>query len=239
MILACSLPGSGGRPAASCLIRLGDLGCAAVQDAQRLRGDPGLDRGVAGRVEAPGGLPQVFQHADEIDQDDQVGAAGGGLVPDQADLVVIAVDQGDPGALVARVAAPGLAEDGADRPGAVCGDVDGVPAAQRPRRLRAAAGGHDLLRDTAHRGNVEHAPELGHPLVPLLPGPAPFLEVPHPLAGGPGAAAAQRPGQHRHALAVRRDQQRPRRPPRSLPALALVPGQGRVEPGPHQPRPRW
>src|SRR6266487_415694 len=59
------------------------------------------------------------------------------------------------------------------------------------RRLLAAAGGHDLLRDTAHRGSVEHAPELGHPLVPLLPGPAPFLEVPHPLAGGPGARSEE------------------------------------------------
>ena len=129
---------------------------------------------------------------------------------------------------MARVAAPGLVEDGADRLGAVCGDAGGVPAAQRPRCLLAGAGGHHLLRGARHRAGVEHAPELGHPLVAFLPGPAPLLEVPDPLGRGLGAAAAQRPGQHRHALAVRRDQQRPGR--RFLPRPPL-PGQGRVEPG--------
>src|SRR5216684_4195268 len=39
-----------------------DVAGAAVQDVQPLGGDPVLDRRVAGGVEAPGGLPQVFQH---------------------------------------------------------------------------------------------------------------------------------------------------------------------------------
>jgi len=97
-----------------------DVAGAAVQDVQGLRDHPVFHRGVAGRVEAPGYLPQVFQHVDEVDHDGQRDAAGGRGGLEQAELVVVPVGQGDPGALMARVAAPGLVEDGADRPGAVC-----------------------------------------------------------------------------------------------------------------------
>src|SRR5262249_36259319 len=78
-----------------------DLAGAAVQDVQPLGGHPVFHRRVAGRVEAPGGLPQVFQHVDEVDHDGQGDAAGGRLSLEQAELVVVPVDQGDPGAEVA------------------------------------------------------------------------------------------------------------------------------------------
>src|SRR5262249_52181574 len=53
-----------------------DVAGAAVQDVQGLGDHPVFYRGVAGRVEAPGGLPQVFQHVDEVDHDGQRDTAG-------------------------------------------------------------------------------------------------------------------------------------------------------------------
>src|ERR1700676_1955526 len=103
-----------------------DIGGAAVQDVQGLCDHPVFHRGVAGGVEAPGGLPQVFQHVDEVDQDDQGDAARGGLGLDQADLVDVAVGQGDPGPAVAGVAAAGLVEDLSDGDGAGGGEGGGV-----------------------------------------------------------------------------------------------------------------
>ncbi len=55
--------------------------------------------------------------------------------------------------------------------------------------------------------DVEHAPGLGHPLMPFLPGAPPVLEVPHPAARGHGGPAPGL-GPHRHALAVGRQRQR-------------------------------
>ena len=78
MILACSLPGRGGAAAAMPSMRAITSG-PAVQDVQSLGGDPGFDRRVAGRCEAPGCLPQVFQHVDEVDQDRDGDAPPGGL----------------------------------------------------------------------------------------------------------------------------------------------------------------
>ena len=111
-----------------------DLGGAAVQDVQPLRGHPVFHGRVAGGVEAPGRLPQVFQHVDEVDQDGQGDAAGGGGGLDQAELVNVPVDQRDPGPEVIRVAAVGLGEDLADGDVAAGRDVAGVPAVLRPRR---------------------------------------------------------------------------------------------------------
>src|SRR6185369_641489 len=100
-----------------------DAGDPAVQDVQPPGRDPGPDRGVPRGVKAPGGLPQVPDHVDEIDQDDDGDAAGGGLAADHLDLVIVPVRQGDPGPGVPGVAALGLIEDGADGRGAVRGDV--------------------------------------------------------------------------------------------------------------------
>ncbi len=168
-----------------------------------------------------------FLHVNEVDQDRDGDAAGRGLVLDLPDLVIVSVGQRDPGPGVAGVTAPGLAEERGDGLGAAGGDIGGIPRAGRFGRLGgllAGLAGQDLLRGPrlVRDDDVEHAPGLGHPLVPLLPGPAPFLKVPGPLAGGPGAAAAQRPGQHRHPLGIRRERQRPG---------LLPPGQGRIEPG--------
>jgi hypothetical protein len=190
-----------------------DLGGAAVQDVQRLGADPVFHRRVAGGVEAPGGLPQVFQHVDEVDHDGQGDPPrrGGGL--DQAELVVVPVDQGDPGPAVIRVAAVGLAEDLADGHIPARGDVAGIPAVLRPRRLllpgdRIRVRAHDLLRGPRFRPDVEDAAGLGHPLAALLlPGPGPLLERAHPLLRGFGTAAP-RLRAHRHALAIGGDHQR-------------------------------
>src|SRR4029077_13493147 len=127
-----------------------------------------------------------------------------------------AVDQGDPGPEVTGVAAAGLVEDLADGDVPAGRDVAGVPAVLRPGPGLGGAGvgPHDLLRGPGRavrllrRQDVEDAAGLGHPLAGfLLPGPGPLVKGPHPLLRGPGAAAA-RPGEHRHALAVRGDRQR-------------------------------
>src|SRR4029077_13061766 len=127
------------------------LGSAAVQDVQRLGDHPVFHGRVAGGVEAPGGLPQVFQYVDEVDHDGQGDAAGGGGGLEQAELVVVPVDQRDPGPPVAGVTAVGLSEGLADGDVAARGDVAGVPAVLRLRRLLPARAGiriwsHDLLR---------------------------------------------------------------------------------------------
>src|SRR6185437_5357678 len=80
-----------------------DLSGAAVQDVQALGGHPVLRRRVAARAEAPGGLPQVFQHVDEVDDDHDGDAPGDGLVPDPVQLADVAVGQRDPPAAVAGV----------------------------------------------------------------------------------------------------------------------------------------
>src|SRR5262249_8185381 len=143
----------------------------AVQDVGPLGGDPVFHGRVAGGVEAAGGLPQVFDDVDEVDQDDRGDTAGGGLVLDQAELVVVPVGQGDPGPGMAGVAAVGLGEDLAEGDVPAGRDVAGVPAVLRPRRLRAAAraAAHDLLGGPRLlRDDVEDAPGLGHPLVAFL-----------------------------------------------------------------------
>src|SRR5580658_7967544 len=104
-----------------------DLGGPAVQDVQALGGDPVLGGRVARRAEAPGCFPQVFQHVDEIDQDRDGDAAGGGLAADHVDLVPVSVHQRDPGPVMAGITAFGLVEDLGDGGGAARGDLHGVP----------------------------------------------------------------------------------------------------------------
>ena len=79
MIFSCSPPGLGGVVRGELPDPGDDLGDAAVQDVLGPGDHPVLHRRVAGLVEAPGGLPQVFQHVDEIDQDGHGDAAAGGL----------------------------------------------------------------------------------------------------------------------------------------------------------------
>lgn len=67
----------------------------------------------------------------EVQHDGHGDAAGGGLVLDRGDLLRVAVDQGDPGALVGRVTAFGLVEHAPDDGGDVVGDAGGQPLAGR------------------------------------------------------------------------------------------------------------
>ena len=67
--------------------------------------DPPLGGRMAFVEEAPGGLPQVLEHVDDVDHDGHVHAAGAGFGVDAVDLVGVAVDQGDPAAPVGGVAA--------------------------------------------------------------------------------------------------------------------------------------
>jgi hypothetical protein len=80
---------------------------------EQVTGGAGDEAGAAGLggVQVFGRFPQVFQDMDEVDDDVDADAAGVGFGPDAVDLVVVAVDQGDPGAVVVGVAAVGLGED--------------------------------------------------------------------------------------------------------------------------------
>ena len=71
---------------------------------------PLLGGGVAFFVEAPDRFPDVFDDVDEVDEDCHRHGAGGGLPGDPVDLVVVPVDERDPGSLVAWVAPSGFVE---------------------------------------------------------------------------------------------------------------------------------
>ena len=205
MILACSLPGRAGG-GGQLPDRLGDLGGAAVQDARSCAVTQASIAGSrAGKHQA---ASTGFQHVDEIDQDDQVDAAAAAWARTSRSGGCRR-RSGDPGALMARVAAPGLVEDGADRP-ARSAAMSTATSGAAPARLLAAAGGHDLLRGTAH-GRRRTRTELGDPLVALLPVPRRFSKF-RTRWPGPWRRAAQRPGQHRHALQSAEISNGPRRP---------------------------
>ena len=76
----------------------------------RVGGVPMFGCGVALGEEAPGGLPDVLDDVDEVERRPMTGApALAGL--DAADLMVVAVDERDPGPGAGGVAALGLVED--------------------------------------------------------------------------------------------------------------------------------
>jgi hypothetical protein len=144
---------------------------------------------------------------DEVDQDGRgdVPFRGPGL--ERGDLVAVAVGQEEPGPLMTGVAAGGLIQALADGDVAAGGDIAGVPAVHRARRVLRAAGvrAHDLLRGPRPlwRDDVEDAGGLGDPLVALLlPGTQPLAERLSALrllaVVAPACLRA-----HRHALAVR------------------------------------
>ena len=113
-----------------------DLGRVPVQDLACLGGDPFLGGGLSLVEEGPGGLPQVFQHVDEVDDDRDRDAAPGCLGGDGLDLGAVAVHEDDPVALAAGVAAVRFAERGGDDGGDVVGDRRGQPLAPRLRLPR-------------------------------------------------------------------------------------------------------
>src|ERR1019366_2986121 len=158
-----------------------DLAGAAVQDLAGLVSDPFLGGGLAFAEEGPGGFPQVFQDLDEVDDNRDRDAAGGGLRGDGLDLRAVAVHEHGPFPVVARVAALGLAEGGGDDGGDIVGDRSGQPLAPRLRlpRLSPAPGlaglrfllpaflrwgADDVFGSARDRGGVVDTGQLGHPL---------------------------------------------------------------------------
>ena len=95
------------------------MSCVAV--------DPLLGGGGAFPVEAPGGLPEGFEDVHEVDEDRHRHVAGGGFLADPVDLVVVAIDQGNPGSVPVGVAPVGFVEHPGDDLGGVVGDARGQP----------------------------------------------------------------------------------------------------------------
>lgn len=83
--------------------------------------------GVALVEQAPGGAPEVFDQGHEVDHDRDVDAAGVGFGVDAVDLLVGAVDQGDPSTLMVGVAPVGFVEDLGDDCDGVLDDAGGQP----------------------------------------------------------------------------------------------------------------
>lgn len=110
-----------------------------------------------------GRFPQVFQDVDEVDQDGDRHSALACFGGDAVDLVVVPVHEGDPGAGVARVPAPGLVEDLPDDTGRIlhhacrqplvgCGWCGCLPGAV------FGAGGHDVIGAPAARLRLRFSP---------------------------------------------------------------------------------
>jgi hypothetical protein len=99
--------------------RRSDDADASIQDRPGVIVNPGLGGRVALGEEAPSGPPQVLQHVHEVDHDRYVHAACLGFGADPSELVVVAVDQRDPGAVLVGVATLGFVEHLADHPGRV------------------------------------------------------------------------------------------------------------------------
>jgi hypothetical protein len=83
----------------------GDLRGFAFQDGGGPSGDPVRGVGVAGVEERPGRFPYVFDYVYEIDEDRDRDAAVFRFRADRVDLGAVPVQERDPGALAAGVAA--------------------------------------------------------------------------------------------------------------------------------------
>src|SRR5512142_35807 len=157
----------------------------AVQDFAGLVSDPFLGCRLALVEEGPGGLPQVFQHVDEVDNDRDPDPAGRGLRDDGLDLRAVAVHQDHPFPLVLRVTAFRLVKGRGDHGGDIVGDRGGQPLAPGLRLPRLSPafrltgprfllspllrrGAADVLRGARDRDGVVDAGQLGHPLAAVL-----------------------------------------------------------------------
>src|SRR5512146_1147589 len=109
----------------------GDAAAVAGQDVQAPGGDLVFgSAGIAGRGEGQGGFPQVPDDVDEVDEDGDVLAPGGGFGLEALDLVGIAVGQDEPVPFPGGIAAVRLGHDQGDDLGAAGGDAAGVPLVQ-------------------------------------------------------------------------------------------------------------
>ena len=181
----------------------------AGQHHEGLHGDPVLGGGIPGLVEAPGSAPYVLKHVNYVYNYVNGDAAAGGLSADQAQLMLGAVDQDDPGPQVDWVAGPGLVEHRGDHVCRVLADGPGQPLRQgfRPGPERAAAGpaagrGDHVVRPARCGLGVVDGDQGGHPLaVRLLPGREPGPHLPQ-FRGGLRGGRPERAGPHHDALAA-------------------------------------
>jgi hypothetical protein len=213
-------PGIGGL-----LAECGDDGVGlAGQELEGVGGDPGFGGRVGVVVEAPGGLPEIFEDMNKVDQDVDRHAAAGGFGADELQLVAGAVDQHDPGAPVGGVTLLCLVEHLADHVLAGSGDRADKPFCGGDRPLAGLPSGtvtittfgvegddraDDIVGPAGCRVGVVDDPQGRHPLTALLfaagqPGP---VAVDTLLGCGFSGLGPQRLGTHHHALAVHAEHQ--------------------------------
>src|SRR5680860_1160974 len=141
----------------------GDAGGSSGQYGPGLVVDPGFDVAVAFVVVAPGGLPQILEHVDHVDEDEHVGVTGLGFGFDPVELVVGAVNESDPTAGVGGVASLGLVEDLGYHGRGVIDDAGGQPLVGGTRSgadpfTFGVGGGQDVGDGARHgRGVVDRA----------------------------------------------------------------------------------
>jgi hypothetical protein len=165
-------------PISFVLDRVGSFEGVAVQDGQRMSGDPVLGGSVARLVEAQARRPQVLEDVDYVDDDVHVDLVDAGFGLDQGELVLGAVDQDHPASAVLRIAGLGVIEDAPDGVLCVVFDRTAQPLAagdrSGPRNVVAAASarrGDHVVRPAPGRFAVVDRAERGHPLSGgLLPG---------------------------------------------------------------------
>ena len=95
--------------------RGGDGTGLSVEHGAGFVAHPTLGGGIALVEEAPRRPPQIFQYVHAIDEDRDVHLAVAGLLDNPVNLMVVAVDERDPIALVGGVAALRLLEHPCDR----------------------------------------------------------------------------------------------------------------------------
>ena len=146
----------------------------------------------------------------DIDQDRNLQLALLGVCLDPVDLVVVAVHERDPDALVVGVAALRFVEQvGHDRRG-VLDHAGGQPLALRlGRRHRLLLGAGEYVLGRARRGrHVVYGTDLGDPLaIALLAAREPGLELRRGSLRRLGGRWAQRARSHHDPLAIGRDHQ--------------------------------
>src|ERR1035437_7303316 len=192
--------------------RGGDGAGLTVQDREGFLGDPLLGGGVAFGEERPGRGPEVLQHVDEVADDGDLYAAGSGLSLDAVDLVLGAVDEGDPGALVGGVAALCFFEDRTDDRRRALDHARGEPLVARlgcrpPERVVVVP--DDVGGGPGQWCQVVDGADLGHSFpVALLALGQSGRQLGGGLACCLGGGGPQPVGSHHDALAVRgKDQQ--------------------------------